>query len=84
MDCVVHAVAKSRTQMSDFHFHLLCLACDSGESLSWFQSLAVSRLLPFRGEEESKTRHSIVRTPVEEVWQGHLEGWGLGFVGIHR
>ena len=24
MDCIVHGVAKSRTGMSDFHFHFLC------------------------------------------------------------
>ena len=23
MDCIVHGVARSRTQMSDFHFHLI-------------------------------------------------------------
>ena len=29
MDCIVHGVAKSRTQLSDFHFHLfsLTLSC---------------------------------------------------------
>ena len=25
MDCIVHGVAKSRTLLSDFHFHLLSL-----------------------------------------------------------
>ena len=25
MDCIVHGVAKSRTQLSDFHFHLCVL-----------------------------------------------------------
>ena len=23
MDCIVHGVAKSRTRMSDFHFHMI-------------------------------------------------------------
>ena len=26
MDCIVHGVAKSRTRLSDFHFHVLFLA----------------------------------------------------------
>ena len=26
IDCVVHGVAKSRTQLSDFHFHFICEA----------------------------------------------------------
>ena len=25
MDCIVHVLAKSRTQLSDFHFHFLIL-----------------------------------------------------------
>ena len=25
MDCIVHGVAKSRTQLSDFHFHFSCI-----------------------------------------------------------
>ena len=25
MDCTVHGVAKSQTQMSDFHFHFICI-----------------------------------------------------------
>ena len=28
MDCVVHGVAKSRTQLSDFHFHFSCLEAE--------------------------------------------------------
>ena len=27
MDCIVHGVAKSRTQVSDFHFHLKKNSC---------------------------------------------------------
>ena len=30
MDCIVHGVAKNRTQLSDFHFHLSIL-----KGLSW-------------------------------------------------
>ena len=26
MDCIVHRVAKSRTQLSDFHFRFLCIS----------------------------------------------------------
>ena len=26
MDCIVHGVAKSRTSLSDFHFHFLSLS----------------------------------------------------------
>ena len=44
--------------MSDFHFHLLCLACDSGESLSWFQSCRVLALtIQGRGRKQNKTFH---------------------------
>ena len=28
MDCIVHGVAKSQTQLSDFHFHFLPLLSD--------------------------------------------------------
>ena len=24
MDCIAHGITKSRTQLSDFHFHFLC------------------------------------------------------------
>ena len=27
MDCIVHGVAKSRTQLSDFHFHFSHISC---------------------------------------------------------
>ena len=30
MDCIVHGVAKNRTQLSDFHSHLQALELDSG------------------------------------------------------
>ena len=27
MDCIVHGVADSWTQLSDFHFHFYCIVC---------------------------------------------------------
>ena len=27
MDSIVHGVTKSRTRLSDFHFHCICLRC---------------------------------------------------------
>ena len=29
MDCIVHGVAKSRTRLSDFHFHFILICLDS-------------------------------------------------------
>ena len=30
MDCIVHAVAKSRTRLSNFHFHFLSYIKETG------------------------------------------------------
>ena len=47
MDCIVHGVSKSWTQLSDFHFHtFLCMKC----------SLGIFNFL----EEISSLSHSIV------------------------
>ena len=36
MDCIVHGVAKSQTQWSDFHFHFLSLSFkDSGFAIGF-------------------------------------------------
>ena len=34
MDCIVHGVAKSRTQLSDFYFHFLSLSSETTSSSS--------------------------------------------------
>ena len=44
MDCVVHGVAKSRTRLSDFHFHILPFKLAFNYSSS--SSISVSQLCP--------------------------------------
>ena len=39
MDCVVHGVAKSRTRLSDFHFHVNCRVIVNSEK---FETLQIS------------------------------------------
>ena len=33
MDCIVHEVAKSQTQLSNFHFYFLCTLVAAGSSI---------------------------------------------------
>ena len=33
MDCMVHGVAKSRTRLSDFHFHLNCIVASPNDQI---------------------------------------------------
>ena len=45
MDCIVHGVAKSQTQLSNFHFHLASLVAQTVKRLpamqeTWVQSLS--------------------------------------------
>ena len=37
MDCIVNGVAKSRTRLSDFHFHFYCMTY-CGKEKDWFFS----------------------------------------------
>ena len=75
MDCIVRGVAKSRTRLSDFHFHcltsLVTHPCDGD-----LDSLAETRgfLPPGPGPEENSALRDEVTT------EPHLEGVGLSIV----
>ena len=73
MDCIVHGVAKSRTQLSDFHFIwlqspvdllVLSLVCSSLISflLSFFFSLFSVCCVPWTSAEEYKVEKSLSLT----------------------
>ena len=83
MDCIVHAVAKSRTRLRDFHFHpLQCswallvaqmVKNPSAMQETWVQSLAWENPL----EEGMATQSSILawRIPMDRgAWQAVVHG----------
>ena len=43
MDCIVHGVTKSLTQLSDFDFHSVPLFAKSGNSYQWVSTLPVKQ-----------------------------------------
>ena len=50
MECIVHGVVKSRTQLSNFHFHLIINTCQQGYSDSGillYHCLQGELILPF-------------------------------------
>ena len=60
MDCIVHGVAKSQTQLSNFHFHVASLLAQTVKRLpamweTWVQSLGREDPL----EKEMATHSSI-------------------------
>ena len=60
MDCIVHGVAKSQTQLSNFHFHVASLVAQTVKRLpamweTWVQSLGREDPL-----EKGKATHSSI------------------------
>ena len=64
MDCIVHGVAKSQTQLSDFHFHLSGLYTFSHSLFTMaFETMPVIPTLQMR-----KPKLSWVE-PLPTTWQ---------------
>ena len=82
MDCIVHGFAKSRTRLSDFHFHIhigTSLMAQTVKNLpamreSWAQSLGLEDPL-----EKRMATHSTIlawRIPRTEEPSGLLQSMG--------
>ena len=71
MDCIVHAVAKSQTRLSNFHFHFLSLPFAAAKSLQSCPTLCD----PIDGSPPG--------TPVPGILQARVLEWGaIAFSGI--
>ena len=70
MDCIVHGVAKSRTRLSDFHFHFSTGACV--KHLWWQRQV----------ERCNRLRHTYLSgNPSQCPWKQGLVGGEGGFSG---
>ena len=83
MDCIVHGVAKSQTQLSNFHFHLASLVAQTVKRLpamweTWVQSLGREDPL----EKEMTTHSSTLAWKIPWMEEpGRLQSMGLQRVG---
>ena len=81
MDCIIHGVAKSLTQLRDFHFHFDFLMAQTVKNLSAMRETRVPSLGREDPLEEEMATHSSVlawRIPRTE------EPGGLPSMGSHR
>ena len=67
MDCIVHGISKSQTQLSDFHFHFIrswtSLIAQLVKNLSAIQET----LVQFLGQEDPSTGEGI-SYPLQPSW----------------
>ena len=83
MDCIVHGVAKSQTQLSNFHFHVASLVAQTVKRLpamweTWVQSLGREDPL----EKEMATHSSTLAWKIPWMEKpGRLQSMGLQRVG---